>query len=394
MKNLITIIIALLFLMACNNHKDENVSIDYYYTCSMHPQIVENHPGICPICHMDLIKVKRTQSAPDEISLNEEQIRLGNINVDTISFSTMGNRDILTATLSADESRTQTIAARTNGRLDRWYYKTTGAFVKKGEPVYALYSEELNNTKQELIALVQKRKVLDNSILNFDNLIEATKQKLFLLGVSNSQIETLIQTGTSSDLTYFYSPVEGYIIELPVTEGDYIAEGTVLMRISDFSHLWAEVQVYASQLPQLSANDRVDLEFPDLPGKRISGKISFTNPELMEGSRIALARIEIVNTDKKLRPGMAAYVIARTQSTTQLTLPMDAVIRDGSSNRVWLQTASGTFKWREVKTGAESNHRIAIVSGLDEGEKVVTTGAYLLNSEYLLKKGNMEMHHH
>lgn len=394
MKHLIKIIIPLIFLVACNHQKSEKISKDYYYTCSMHPQIVENHPGVCPICHMDLIKVKRTQSAPDEISLNEEQIRLGNINVDTISFSTLGNRSILTATLREDESRTQTISSRSNGRLDRWYHKSTGTLIKKGQPVYALYSEELNNTKQELLALLQKRKVLDNSILNFDNLIEATKQKLVLSGVSASQIENLIQTGKTSDLTNFYSPAEGYITELPVSEGDYVAEGTVLMRISDFTHLWAEVQVYASQLPQLSENDMMDLEFPDLPGKKISGKISFTSPELMNGSRIAIVRIEIPNPDKKLRPGMAAYVIARTQSETHLTLPVNAVIRDGSRNRVWLQTGSGTFKWRDVETGAESNHRIAIVSGLKEGEQVVTSGVYLLNSEYLLKKGNTGEHVH
>lgn len=394
MKKLIIIMAGLFLLIACNHSKDDSSPKDYYYTCSMHPQIVDNHPGRCPICHMDLIKVKRTQSAPDEISLNEEQIRLGNIIVDTLSVSAMGNRQILTATLAADESKTKAVATRSNGRLDRLYHKTTGAYIQKGQPVYSIYSEELNSAKQELITLVQKRKALDNSIINFDQLIDAAKQQLILSGISNTQIESLVENGNPSGLTTFYSPVTGYITELNVMEGDYASEGTTLMRIADLSHLWAEVQVYASQVAQLPENAVVDLEFPDLPGMKVRGRVSFISPELIPDSRIVLARVSIHNPEGKLRPGMVAYVIARPQVSNHLTLPVDAVIRDGRHNRVWLQTRPGIFKWREVETGAESDHRIAIVSGLEEGEKVVTSGAYLLNSEYLLKKGYTGEHRH
>lgn len=387
MRTVTILFMMMVFLAGCQSKSQDIVSKDYYYTCSMHPQIVENHPGICPICHMELIKVKKTQSAPDEITLNEEQIRLGNIIVDTISFSQLGSKRILTAVISTDESRTETVSSRINGRLDKLFFKTTGNFVEKGQPLFSIYSEDLNNAKQELIALVEKRKSLDNSIIDFDKLIETSKQKLLLLGMTGNQVSELMQTGKYSDLTTYYSPVSGYITELPYKEGDYVPDGGLVMRVSDFSKLWAEIQVYTSQIAQLPENSIVDIEFPDLPGKKVSGKVSFINPELMPDSRIALMRVEINNLDNKLRPGMIAYVIARTDLKNMLTLPVDAVIRDGKMNMVWVQKDTTTFKWKMVQTGNESNHRIAIVSGLNEGDKVVMSGAYLLNSEFLLKKG-------
>lgn len=387
MKNLFSVISVITILISCNPGNSDIASGDYYYTCSMHPQIHENHPGLCPICHMDLIKVKKTQSAPDEITLNEDQIRLGNVIVDTISMERMGNKQIITATLNADESRTESVAARMNGRIDRLYFKTEGEYVRKGQPLFSLYSEELNNAKQELIALIEKKKVLDNEIIDFDKLIEATRQKLLLLGITEAQTSELINTGKSSPLTTFYSPVSGYITELFFAEGEYIPEGSMVMRVADFSKLWVEAQMYASQMAWLPENSVVDIEFPDLPGKKVSGKISFISPELLPDTRLLLARVEINNPDGKLRPGMAAYVINRPQLKNVLTMPVDAVIRDGKKNIVWLQKDSTTFKYKQVQTGAESNHRITITSGLEEGDKVVMSGVYLLNSEYLLKKG-------
>lgn len=384
----ITLILSLIFFLGACNSTDQDVATgDYYYTCSMHPQIHETHPGLCPICHMDLIKVKKTQSAPDEITLNEDQIRLGNVFVDTISKEKMGNKQIMAATVNADEGRTETVAARISGRIDRLYFKIEGDYVSKGQPVFAIYSEELNNAKQELTNLVEKKKTLDNNIIDFDRLIETSRQKLLLLGMTESQIKELINTGTSSNLTIFYSPVSGYITELPFAEGDYVSEGSMVMKIADFSRLWIETQLYATQMTWLPENSIVDIEFPDLPGKRISGKVTFISPELLADSRIVLARIEINNQEGKLRPGMAAYVINRPQYQEELTMPVDAVIRDGTKNIVWLQKDSITFKYKQVQTGAESNHRIAITAGLEEGDRVVMSGVYLLNSEYLLKKG-------
>lgn len=387
MKHLSFIMVAVLFFISCGSGNMTTAEAGYYYTCSMHPQIHENHPGLCPVCHMDLIKVKVTQSAADEIVLNEDQIRLGNITVDTISTDEIGDRQILTALLSADESSIEVVPARINGRIEKMYFKSVGDYVAKGQPVFSLYSEELNNAKQELAALVEKRKTLDNSIIDFDQLIEATRQKLLLLGMSHGQINEFIRTGKSETITTFFSPVSGYVLELPFEEGAYVATGSPVLRIADFSRLWVEVQVYAAQASSISEGAVVEIEFPDLPGLRMSGSVSFVGPEVLPASRLTLARVEIANPEGKLRPGMAAYVIHRPYTKNVLTLPVDAVIRDGEQSVVWLQKDSTTFGYRVVQTGSESNHRIAITAGLDEGDRVVVSGVYLLNSEYLLKKG-------
>lgn len=394
MKILLSLSLMFFFLLACTSGKVKQADADYYYTCSMHPQIVEDHPGTCPICHMDLIRVKRTQSAPNEISLNEEQMRLGNITTDTIREGRLGNREVLPATVSPDESLTEAIAARVPGRIDQLFFKSTGSFVAKGAPLFSLYSEALNNARQDYRIAVQKKKELDNSIMNFDGLIAAAKEKLLLLGMSATDIKALNQDGPISDHVIYHSPVAGYLMELPVTEGDYVSEGSLIMKLADLSRVWVEAQVYASQAPTLHEGVEVNIEFPSLPGVTMQGRVSFVSPEILPDSRIALVRVEVPNPKGLLSPGMAAYVIAKTAPQEGLVLPSNAVIRDAGKSIVWVRTAKETFQWREVTTGAESNQQVAILSGLHEGDVVVVSGAYLLNSEYLLKKGHSEEHAH
>ena len=142
MKKYIIIIISALFVFAsCKNKKATLVNKDEYYTCSMHPQIMQDKPGTCPICHMELIVVKRTNTAADEIMLNDEQIRLGNIQTDTIRNGMIGDKVILTATLNTDESKVNSINARIMGRIDRLYFKNMGDYVSRGAHLYDLYSE-------------------------------------------------------------------------------------------------------------------------------------------------------------------------------------------------------------------------------------------------------------
>ena len=194
MKKYFLIIVSLLFVFAsCKNKKSAVVNKDEYYTCSMHPQIMKDKPGLCPICHMVLIVVKRTNTAADEILLNDEQIRLGNIQTDTIRNGMMGDKVILTATLNTDESKVNSINARIMGRIDRLYYKNIGDYISNGAHLYDLYSEELNNAKQEYIVAVEKQQSLDNSIIDFifnPNLLHET----FLIFFSSLQYHSFLQT--------------------------------------------------------------------------------------------------------------------------------------------------------------------------------------------------------
>src|SRR5688572_21680722 len=158
--------LALLLLVACNSKKAPAVTkTDTYYTCSMHPQIMQEKPGNCPICHMDLIRVNRSNESKDEIMLSDEQIQLGNIHADTLGHALMGDKVVLTATLNFDEMKVNTVSARVTGRIDRLYFKNTGDFIKKGDHLFDLYSEELNTAKQEYLAALERQQALGNSIV-------------------------------------------------------------------------------------------------------------------------------------------------------------------------------------------------------------------------------------
>lgn len=392
MKKYIIIIISALFVFtSCKNKKATLANVDEYYTCSMHPQIMQDKPGTCPICHMELIVVKKTNTAADEIMLNDEQIRLGNIQTDTIRNGMIGDKVILTATLNTDESKVNSINARIMGRIDRLYFKNTGDYVPRGAHLYDLYSEELNNAKQEYIAAIEKQQTLDNSIIDFNRLVQSAKQKLLLWGMSEAQVNELAKTKKASPLTSFYSNESGFITELPVMEGQYVSEGSTIVKLADLSSLWAEAQVYTSQLSAIDLKGIATVQFPDIPGKEWKGKIEFANPEIVSDSRLNLVRVSIPNPNGLLKPGMPAYVSIKSKELNTLTLPSDAVLRDGKMNVVWVQSGKNSYKMKMVQTGLESGDRLEIKSGLQNGDVVVTRGAYLLNSEFVFKKGGNTM---
>lgn len=396
MKKLLIISIVFLF-MACKNRKSEVVKDnEVFYTCSMHPQVMESKPGKCPICSMQLIAVPKS-SAPkaDEIQLSDQQILLGNIQVDTIRNSTISNQLALTATLNFDQTKTVSVSSRVMGRVDRLYFKNVGDYVNKATALYDLYSEELNNAKQEYLLVMEKKKTFgDDTVIDFDNLVQSAKNKLLLWGMSEVQINEFEKNKRTSPVTTFYSNVNGYIITLDVKEGDYVTEGGTIVRLADLSTLWAEAQVYSSQLSAIDRNGRATVQLPDFAGKEINGKIEFVNPEINPDTRINLIRISIPNHGNQLKPGMPAYVLLKSQQHNSLTLPIDAVIRDSKSETVWIKTGTHTFKNKMVVTGLESDDRVEIKSGLQEGDVVVVMGAYLLNSEYIFKKGANPMAEH
>ena len=182
MKAHIYILLVISLVAGCKN-KQAKISNDNdsYYTCSMHPQVMLHAPGKCPICGMGLILVKNSKSSgKDEIQLTNEQMQLANISVDTIHNGMLGNQLTLTATLNFDQSKIAAISSRVMGRIEKLYFKNQGDYVKKGDKLYDLYSEDLNNAKREYILAIQKRATLDTSIIDYEQLIRSAKNKLLL----------------------------------------------------------------------------------------------------------------------------------------------------------------------------------------------------------------------
>lgn len=383
--------LVLLLAVSCKNTEQQNnalVNSDIYYTCSMHPQVMQDKPGNCPICGMQLIQAKKsTAQKADEIQLSDEQIQLGNIKVDTIRNGSVGNQQVLTATLNLNEQNINVVSARVAGRVEKIYFKNTGDYISKGDHLFDIYSEDLNNAKQEYLLALDQQNMLDAALIDLKQLLESAKHKLLLWGLSEQQIQELASSRKIAVLTPYYSNASGYLTSLDIKEGDYVMEGGSIIKLADMSSLWAEAQVYASQVSSLDKNGQATVLIPDLNNKEIKGAIEFVNPEINPDTRINLLRINIPNTQNLLHPGMPVYVYLNNVAHKGLSLPVNAVLRNGNNASVWVKTAGNTFKTKMVITGVESGDYIEIRSGLEEGEAVVVSGAYLLNSEYIFKRG-------
>ena len=381
--------LCILLAASCKSKKEIPAATDTYYTCSMDPQVIENKPGKCPICHMELTAVKKSTSQnTDEIQLSAQQIQLGNITTDTLRSGTFGDQLVLTATLNFDQAKTASVSSRVMGRVEKLYFKNLGDYVPKGAPLYDLYSEELNSAKQEyLLALDRRKAFASETAIDFDQLLESAKNKLLLWGMGMAQIQQLAAGKKATATTTFYSTASGYITALELREGGYTMEGGTIVKLADLSSLWAEAQVYTSQLSAIDLNGTASVQLPEMEGKEIRGRIEFVNPEINPDTRINLIRVTIPNTGNKLKPGMGAYVVIKSRQHNSLTLPVDAVLRDGKGATVWVRTSAKSFKNKMVETGLETGDRIEIKSGLSAGDVVVISGAYLLQSEYIFKKG-------
>ncbi len=396
MRYFFIMLLSILVLSACKNKNEKQTKSDVYYTCSMDPQVIEYKPGKCPICKMELTPVKKSNGEKkDEIQLSEQQIQLGNIQTDTIRTGTIGDQLVLTASLNFDQMKASSVSSRVMGRIEKLYFKNMGDYVRTGAPLYDLYSEELNNAKQEyLLALDRKKAFTNETAIDFDQLLQSAKNKLLLWGMSEAQIQELAKTKKATPVTTFYSTAGGYITQLDIREGDYVMEGGTIVKLADLSTLWAEAQVYTSQLSEIDLSGIATVQLPDMDGKEITGRIEFVNPEINPDTRINLIRVSIPNAGNQLKPGMPAYVVLKSRQRKTLTLPIDAVIRDGKGATVWIRTGEHSFKSKMVEVGLENDNRIEIKSGLSAGDVVVIAGAYLLHSEYIFKKGANPMEGH
>lgn len=395
-KVFILSLLLFIFHIACKDEHKHVADPDVYYTCSMDPQVVEYQPGKCPICKMQLTQVRKSSTEQkDEIELSDQQIQLGNIQTDTLRHGTFGDEIVLTGTLNFDQTKTFSVSSRVMGRIEKLYYKNIGDYVRAGTPLYAIYSEDLNNARQEYLSLLDRKEdFADGTVIDFDRLIQSGKNKLLLWGMTENQIQELAENKKVTPLTSYYSPKSGYITEMQIREGDYVMEGGNIMKLADLSTLWAEVQVYASQLSEIDRNSTAMVSFPDYNGQEIKGKLEFVNPEINPDTRINLIRVTIPNSGNHLKPGMPAYIHLSSSTRKTLTLPIDAVIRNSQGATAWVKTGPHSFESVMVKTGLEMNDRIEILSGLKEGDIVVMSGAYLLTSEYVFKNGTNQMAGH
>lgn len=373
---------SIFLFFSCREKKKEVLAENEYYACSMDPQVLEKQPGMCPICKMPLAKITLDKNQMNIVKLSAEQMKLANVKIDSVKISSIGKEIMLNGVFAVNQNNTEQISSRVNGRIEKLHHKILGEEIKSGEPAYDLYSRELMLAQEEYLLAFEKKE---------ETLLSASKNKLLLWGMNENQISELEKTGQSKITSTIYSNVSGTITEIAIKEGDIVNEGTKIYKLADLNSLWVEAQVYSNELGILSEGAEVEIIPDAFPEEAVKGKIVFANPELQSQSKINLVRAETKNPNGKFKPGMQAYVIHHSEEKKAIVLPVDAVLRDGKHSVVWIQNKDGGFESRMVETGIENKFRIEIKSGLNIGEKVVTSGAYLINSEYIFKRGMMPM---
>jgi len=386
------ILLPILFFIACNSKnqegKDKKKEATTFYTCSMDPQIKEDKPGKCPICHMELTPVKSDNSQANEISLSKQQIQLGNITTQNISEANSSLEQSYTGVLTINQEKIKIISVRSMGRIEKLYFKTVGDYVSKGAAVYELFSEDIAIAKQDYVMAYKQLSMPGDFGKNAKNLLNAAQQKLQFFGLTHSQIESLKSGKNVSPYTTFYSTYSGTISEIVTTEGSYAMEGSAIIKLVDLNCLWLETQVNVNYAKNLKIGQNATISFTDNPNKTINTKVSFINPEINPDSRLLLIRMEIPNTDMLLKPGMQAIATLSQPNLKGLFIPTDAVILEKNSSSIWVEKSPGIFENIMVETGVETNGMIEIKTAIDSRKKVVITGAYGINSEYIFRKGS------
>ncbi len=384
-SNYFIIINTLLFLLFISCKRSEPaLKENEFYVCSMDPQVVEKHPGMCPICKMPLAKTIIDKSQLQYIKLNNEQAKLANIKTGKLTLGNIGKEILLTGVFNVNQNNTEQVSARIKGRIDYLNFKIVGSEVKKGDKLYDFYSRDLFQAQEEYLLALEKTKLLQ---LQDEGIATAAKNKLLLWGLTDAQINELSNTKKAKTTIPVYSKVNGTITQIPLKDGDYVEEGMEVYQLADLHNIWVEAQIYNAELALIKEGDLVDVIPEAYPDENIKGKVVYINPELQNGSQVNIVRIELSNEYLKLKPGMQAYVLLKTELKPAIVLPLNGLVFNQGKTIAFVEKENGLYEPRLVTTGIQNKDKIEIISGLKENEKVVTNGAYLIYSEYVFKRG-------
>lgn len=380
------------------------------YTCPMHPFIIKDKPGSCPICGMDLVKKidgaaagaqtpeqKQQADMIGHVSLSPTQRVMANVATIEAKQQTLTKEINAVGIVQFDQSRQTKVTAWIAGRIDKLHVNTVGSYVNKDKPVAEVYSPDLLSTQQEYLLAVKSRNQLKNSPIpaisqNGDGLVQSAKQRLMLFGVKESQIAELEKAGKPNIRLPIYTPLSGIVIEKMVQQGQYVNTGEVLFNIADLSTVWVEVEVYENEFPNIHIGQQVQIRSQSFPNKPFTGSISFIYPFLDPKTRTVKARVAMPNPGMKLKPDMFVNAVIRVPLSKGIVVPVTAVIDTGKRQLVWVETAAGMFEPRDVQVGQRTDEQVQILSGLKTGDKVAVSGAYLIDSESQLKGGGGQDH--
>lgn len=363
------------------NDQDQEIVSESVWTCSMHPQIRAEEPGLCPICEMDLIPLEEDSgSDPLTFSMTEESIRLAQLETMIVgSASTGGGLLEVSGKIEVNEDRSVRIVSYFPGKVETLNFQSVGAYVPKGTIVAKVFAPDLRIAQQELIRTYQRRK-------QQPELFEAAVKKMEYWQVDSTVIMEIASSGVEQIYLPVYATHSGYIKSIQVKEGAFLNRGSVLFEISDLSTVWVSLDVHESQLNKVKKGQ--SFRFRTLSSDRVyKARLDYIDPFVDRQKRTATIRATVANSGRSFKPGMLVNAFLPFQSeeseVASLMIPATAVLWTGERSVVYVQdeeSAVPSFRYTEVVLGTKEGNQYPVLSGLTEGDRVVVQGAFTLDA--------------
>ncbi|MBI5360915.1 MAG: efflux RND transporter periplasmic adaptor subunit [Planctomycetes bacterium] len=369
------------------------------YHCPMHPTYTSDKPGDCPICGMNLVLIKPDKNTSPQADVSEyatveispDRQQLIGIKKEQVMARPLTNTIRAVGTTGYNERKVYDVNTKFAGWVDTAdCCAFAGKFIKSGTKLFSIYSPELVTAQQEYLTALKTLKTAEENksedmIKNAGQLVNATRQKLLFWDITEGQLAEIAEEGKPSKTLWITAKAEGFIIGDELTNGKYIEPGELLFRIADLSTVWIETEIYEYELTFLGVGDKAVIEFPAYPGEKFEGNVKYVYPYVNPATRTIKARIEMPNPDYKLKISMYADVIIEKELGEKTAIPVEAVLDTGKRRLVFVDKGDGFFEPREVKLGAKTGAYYEIIEGVSEGETVVTSGNFFIDSESKIK---------
>ncbi|MBL4888863.1 MAG: efflux RND transporter periplasmic adaptor subunit [Candidatus Lindowbacteria bacterium] len=354
------------------------------WTCAMHPQVMKDKAGSCPVCGMDLYF--KEPSNPNVIEISDNLRRLIGIVTVPVEISNVSQDVRTVARVEINEKRIYRVHTRVQGWIENLYVNFEGARVNAGDPLLTIYSPELLATEEEYLLAREALETLgmssDPDARNLaQGLFKSARRRLELFDVPQEEIARLDRTGSPASTITLYAASSGFVTMIVAREGMEVSPDMSLYTIADLSTVWITADVYENEMELIKEGMEAEITLRQLPGKMLSGEVDYIYPFLNPKSRTNKIRLTLRNSELKLRPGMYGNILLKGQAIQELTVPLDAVSVTGTRNIVFVETTPGSFSPREIKIGAQIGDVYVVLEGLKPGEKVVAQANYFLDSE-------------
>ena len=365
-----------------------------YWVDPMHPWYKSNQPGVAPDCGMKLVAVYAGQESRYErkgaVEISAEKQQLIGVEYGTAAYENVTGGIHAAARVTLDETHIAKVQSRLEGWVDQLFVDFTGKFVKQGDALLTIYSPEALATQQEyLLALKAQHMMHDSPVhemsASTENLVAAARKRLELWDISGPQIEQMAATGKPIQNLTLYSPISGFVIERNAYAKQRVTPDMPLYTLADLSTVWVIADVFEYEAAGVRLNQPARLTLTSVPGRTFQGRVSYILPQVDPATRTLKVRIAFENPGMALRPDMYGEVDIATGGARKLVVPETAVLNSGETQRVFVDRGNGYFEPRDVTIGAQTDHRIEILSGLKAGERIVVSGNFLLDSESRLK---------